>query len=63
MYNLENIKLKKIIESLIFSSPTPVSTKELMKFFSDQTNWSFETLKNKDEVAANSFKNPIAIGA
>ena len=36
MYNLDNIKLKKIIESLIFSSPTPVSTKELMKFFSDE---------------------------
>lgn len=36
MYNLDNIKLKKVIESLIFSSPTPVSTKELMKFFSDE---------------------------
>ena len=40
-----------------------LTNKLLMKFFSDQTNWSFETLKNKDEVAANSFKNPIAIGA
>ena len=40
-----------------------LTNKLLMKFFSDQTNWSFETLESKDEVAANSFKNPIAIGA
>lgn len=39
-----------------------LTNKLLMKFFSDQTNWSFETLESKDDIAANSFKNPIAIG-
>jgi segregation and condensation protein B len=33
---LENNKIKKIIESLIFSSTTPISTKEIRNFFSDE---------------------------
>jgi len=33
---LKNSKLKKIIESLIFSSSSPISIKELRNFFSDE---------------------------
>tara|TARA_X000001036_G_scaffold348829_1_gene329224 strand:+ start:906 stop:1541 length:636 start_codon:yes stop_codon:yes gene_type:complete len=33
---LKNSKLKKIIESLIFSSSSPISIKELRSFFSDE---------------------------
>lgn len=33
---MENNKIKKIIESLIFSSTTPISTKEIRNFFSDE---------------------------
>ena len=33
---MENNKIKKIIESLIFSSATPISTKEIRNFFSDE---------------------------
>ena len=40
-----------------------LTNKLLMKFFSEQTNWTFETLKNKDETSEKSFKNTIAIGA
>mgnify|MGYP001293011423 FL=1 len=33
---MKNSKLKKIIESLIFSSSSPISIKELRNFFSDE---------------------------
>jgi chromosome segregation and condensation protein ScpB len=34
---LENTKIKKIIESLIFSSTSPISLKELKNFFSEES--------------------------
>ena len=40
-----------------------LTNKLLIKFFSDNSNWKFESFKNEEEETENSFKNPIAIGA
>ena len=40
-----------------------LTNKLLIKFFSDQSNWSLESCKNEEGQIGNSYKNPIAIGA
>ena len=40
-----------------------LTNKLLIKFFSDQSNWSLEICKNEEDQIGNSYKNPIAIGA
>ncbi len=40
-----------------------LTNKLLIKFFSDQSNWSLESCKNEESQIGNSYKNPIAIGA
>ena len=40
-----------------------LTNKLLVKFFSDQSNWRFESFNNEEEAASNSFKNSVAVSA
>ena len=40
-----------------------LTNKLLMRFFSDQANWSLENFENIEKHNDNSYKNPVAIGA
>ena len=40
-----------------------LTNKLLMRFFSDQANWSLENFENIEKQNDNSYKNPVAIGA
>jgi len=40
-----------------------LTNKLLMKFFSNEANWSLENFENTEKQNENSYKNPVAIGA
>ena len=40
-----------------------LTNKLLVKFFSDQSNWRFESFNNEEEAVSNSFKNPVVVSA
>ena len=39
-----------------------LTNKLLNKFFSDESNWTFDNSKNNENKIQNSYKNPVAIG-